>query len=1056
MKHTTSIKHNLMRAAMTLALMLACAMAWAQTTVTATYLNADGTIGSHEAIAINQSYMPTTLGEENTDTWYVVTESVNYDYIPLSIALWGNVTLILGDGCTMTVNTVDSYGIDGYQGGAPHGGNGNLTIYGQRLNTGTLYVGANFSAIGVLSYTQHSGNVTAESFSNYGILVSVSFVIDGGRLTACGYSGIVSSGNITIRGGQVDATGTGNSYLYAGIKSLGDISLDWTTPFDQIKANSYHVDEGHTISIPNGKAFLTDDATPVSVSGTISDLNLINGKTLTPNYLDDFSQTGTEEYTIHTAAGWNYFCDFIDNGEYFSNKTVKLGANIEVTRMASRFSGTFEGDHKTLTLHYGTADEPIDARLVAPFVTIMGSSRFRDLTIDGYIYSTCTDTAEHKHTGGLIGQLISQPTADIIIEQCVSNVEITATGGQNAGGFIGLSELNVEFIDCLSSTIIHSAGTNNGGFVGWSSNSYHDIIFKGCVFNGKMLQIGGNGDSNGGFIGRTGTDKYVSLKNCLVEPAALADGEIMADGNSATFALGWQEHCSETNCYYMTAFGTSQGKQARSITAGENVTVANAETPETEYSCSGLHAYPTGIKYNNVLYAGSGETVRLTLSNTPPTGYAFNSYTVSPDGATLTGSSNPYTLTMPDDNVVINATFGFTHEIEGYGEGSGGWVFIASPIVGSIAPTAVGNLIGEQTGGSNLYDFDLYRFDQSADLEWENYHQHLDDFNLINGQGYLYATKENRTLEFDGEFNTNETMTVDLVYDASADLSGWNLVGNPFTTNAYVNKPYYRMNVEGSDVVPVARYWVHDLPACTGVMVQADAENETATFSKTEPEPRAMGEGCLLITLTGTDADNNVEHDRVIVNFNEGIELGKFVFNGEHAKICIPKNDKDYAIAYAEKTGEIPLNFKAASEGQYTLSVIPEAAETTYLHLIDNLTSTDIDLLATPVYSFSATASDYTSRFRLVFRANAVSENGASTGSAAFAFISNGEIVITGLDGDACNASLQVVDILGHVCRDAMLASPYQRISTTGMPAGLYVLRLIDGETVRTQKIVID
>ena len=134
----------------------------------------------------------------------------------------------------------------------------------------------------------------------------------------------------------------------------------------------------------------------------------------------------------------------------------------------------------------------------------------------------------------------------------------------------------------------------------------------------------------------------------------------------------------------------------------------------------------------------------------------------------------------------------------------------------------------------------------------------------------------------------------------------------------------------------------------------------------------------------------------------------------------------------------------------------PEAVKTTYLHLIDNLTGADVDLLATPIYSFTANASDYTSRFRLAFSANSVSENGASTGSAAFAFVSNGEIIITGLDGDACNASLQVIDVLGHVCRDAMLASPNQRISTTGMPAGLYVLRLIDGETMRTQKIVID
>ena len=68
---------------------------------------------------------------------------------------------------------------------------------------------------------------------------------------------------------------------------------------------------------------------------------------------------------------------------------------------------------------------------------------------------------------------------------------------------------------------------------------------------------------------------------------------------------------------------------------------------------------------------------------------------------------------------------------------------------------------------------------------------------------------------------------------------------------------------------------------------------------------------------------------------------------------------------------------------------------------------------------------------------------------APFAFISNGNIVIT---ADTQNATLQIVDAMGRmvVCTDGV-----HTVSTNGMTAGVYVLRLIDGDNVKTQKIVI-
>ena len=218
-----------------------------------------------------------------------------------------------------------------------------------------------------------------------------------------------------------------------------------------------------------------------------------------------------------------------------------------------------------------------------------------------------------------------------------------------------MCEQGVNFNDCMSSTVIHSAGAQNSGFVGLTRNSGYPMNFTGCVFNGKLLKIGNSGSLNGGFIGGTSGGKTV-ITDCLVNTAALASGEIMATDGSGTFVRLWDTtYCRAFNSYYITALGTPQGKHARSITADENVTVANAGTPETVYYVSGITAYPTGIKYNDVLYAANSDEVSLTLGHSDLHGYTFNGYEAS--AGTLSGSDNPYTLTMPDEDVTLTALY---------------------------------------------------------------------------------------------------------------------------------------------------------------------------------------------------------------------------------------------------------------------------------------------------------------------------------------------------------------------------------------------------------------
>ena len=441
---------------------------------------------------------------------------------------------------------------------------------------------------------------------------------------------------------------------------------------------------------------------------------------------------------------------------------------------------------------------------------------------------------------------------------------------------------------------------------------------------------------------------------------------------------------------------------------------------------------------------------------------------------TFEGTPTP-TLTLADGGQLVcdnpaNVTVQKTIKAYSAATGPGntdGWYFIASPVSEDFTPTS--------TMLSNTYD--LYRLNPDNTM-WENFKNsaHSDFETLTNGQGYLYANSADVTLSFTGTTKPyNNRYGVPL-------SAGWNLVGNPYTFDAYVNCVYYRMKSTRKEVEFVNENF--PIPPCESVLIEVTADS-SVVFTNVEQPWQENKAGHLNIALTkvvepadpdsrfaslrgtkqsscdGPSTGSGALLDKAVVSFNEGSQLGKFYFGTQDANIYIPQNGKDYAIAHSEKSGEMPLNFKAAKNGTYTLSINTEDVDLGYLHLIDNLTGADVDLLAgcrdgvhtvstAPTYTFTAKTTDYESRFRLVFVAN--NEDGPLTGSASdetFAFFSNGNWIIA----NEGRATLQVIDVNGRILSNEEINGSVSK----GIDAasGVYLLRLVSGDSIRTQKIVV-
>ena len=289
--------------------------------------------------------------------------------------------------------------------------------------------------------------------------------------------------------------------------------------------------------------------------------------------------------------------------------------------------------------------------------------------------------------------------------------------------------------------------------------------------------------------------------------------------------------------------------------------------------------------------------------------------------------------------------------------------------------------------------------------------------------------------------NNNEMNTYtnyNLVYNSNAEFAGWNLVGNPFTSNATVSKAFYKMNNTSDGVNTTAVEAGGMIAPMEGVFVLAEnADDKNVVFAVNLTTPNKSRSVNVNVAREGEFLD------RAIVTMGEGRLLNKLYLSENTTTISIPQDGNDYAIVPSNGQNEMPVSFKASRNANYTISIDAENVEMNYLHLIDNMTGADVDLLQTPSYSFEARTTDYANRFKLVFA------TGDNSNDDNFAFFSNGSFVIN----NEGNAELQVIDIMGRIVKSESI-NGCANVNVNAAP-GVYMLRLINGDNVKVQKVVV-
>ncbi|MBO7286996.1 MAG: S8 family serine peptidase [Bacteroidales bacterium] len=311
------------------------------------------------------------------------------------------------------------------------------------------------------------------------------------------------------------------------------------------------------------------------------------------------------------------------------------------------------------------------------------------------------------------------------------------------------------------------------------------------------------------------------------------------------------------------------------------------------------------------------------------------------------------------------------------------------------------------------------------------------------GVGYL-ASYENETVAtFKGILHHEKSYEFNLGYNSEDELSNYYLLGNPFSFNMNWANTTANDLANGYAVVNEQGGYNYltsgEIKVGDGFFVKAIGSNPTLSYN--QRSSRNIEEVSSLNVIASGKAGN----DNVIVNLageQEGFPKIKN-FNEDIALVYVLENGAPYGIYNCNSDAlEVELVFKAKRMGEYNIHIEP-TGEFKHVVLVDKINGVETDML-TRSYSFTTTPQENGNRFVLKF-----AKGNSTVEQDKFAFMS-GEELIFNTDG-----VVQIIDVMGRVIYSNEVTSDNNRINVSNFSKAAYLVRLINGDGAKTQKIVV-
>lgn len=401
-----------------------------------------------------------------------------------------------------------------------------VTFYGGSVNNNSSVKDDKSSCdVGYTAYIQKpvvsvSGDAYIESIYSPGTCIKILSVL----------TGFSDAKKCAVYAGTTDGT---------EILKAGDSSVDLSGCMD------FFALYGTDLKSPKGLGLVLDPTKTKAVVGKVYKISSYE------NYSDvsDVAATGQKTFSISTESELNKIAEWTSGyGNNFNGITLVLEKDIALScdkddslkpiGINSSFAGIFDGKgHKISNLYVERAGK------AGLFASVYGAS-IKNLTVEGTVVGSSSNGTD---TG--VGGIVGYSTSQILIENCVSNVNVSSSC-ENTGGICGyVNDVDSVIRNCVNIGNIESDSDKTGGISGNPGIVYNCANFGAVSGKSNVAGIAGN------------TEKDVSL--CYNAGAISApDGasSAAAIANVAGIDTGFYRYCYFKEGTADAAFkGTSAG-----------------------------------------------------------------------------------------------------------------------------------------------------------------------------------------------------------------------------------------------------------------------------------------------------------------------------------------------------------------------------------------------------------------------------------------------------------------------------------------------------------------
>lgn len=400
--------------------------------------------------------------------------------------------------------------------------------------------------------------------------------------------------------------------------------------------------------------------------------------------------------------------------------------------------------------------------------------------------------------------------------------------------------------------------------------------------------------------------------------------------------------------------------------------------------------------------------------------------------------------------------------ITGYTSSTDGWRFVSSPV----GNTAIGNFA---PGASD----DFFKYNETTDM-WENYA--VSPFGFTKGMGYLAAYASSATKSFSGTLNNTDAVFSNLTSTPIAlpATSGWHLLGNPFSSAIKWNDGNWALsNVDvtakvlngggtytdlgANDIIPAMQGFLVQvsnatnsitIPAAARVHSTTNLLNKSTITENLKLTALSIGNNTYVESIIKTDASATNGFDiNMDANFVPGLTGAPQLYTNTGIRTLstnvLPTINNNVVMVPVSFIAGSATNYKLTADGINTFNC-------SAITLVDLKTNTSHNLIANPVYNFTASASDNANRFQLYFNsAVGIDENNQANST----IYSNGnEIYVS-----SANAirQISIYNTLGQLIHTANNPQGLFKYSMNDNSTGYYIVKVITDKNVNSEKVFV-